>query len=464
MLKLQRIIEYLLYLFVFLLPFQTRFFLEKGVIGGDYLEYTTISVYASDIILVVLLSLFLIFWAIKAKAVGTEHCSVHRENNTAAVSLKRLPIIWWLISGLDLMIFLSIFVAEDHILSLYRYGIFLLGVGLFWVLLNFSYSRIKLFLSLAASLLIQAGIGVWQFLIQTDLSSKWLGMAAHLPSRAGTSVVKTAQTGERWLRAYGGMDHPNILGGVLVIGILVMIGVVINYKLRIRQSAEDHRSKIKRAYLLPLTSYLLVPVFIIALFFTFSRGAWLSLLVGLFVLLTTHYLAKNKQISRSVSKIVLLIILLVSVLSFMYPNIVSTRLGGGSELEARSVNTRVKMIGDSWKIINDNFLLGTGIGNYSVALHQQHPDRPGWSYQPVHNTFLLVLAEIGFIGALFFVSILAWMAAKLYQRRNYWGLSILASLMIILLFEHWLWSLHFGVLFFWLALGIIYDNKFSIPN
>jgi len=36
---------------------------------------------------------------------------------------------------------------------------------------------------------------------------------------------------------------------------------------------------------------------------------------------------------------------------------------------------------------------------------------------------------------------------------------ILVALVVIMSFDHWLWSLHFGVLFFWLVLGIIIKKE-----
>ena len=51
-------------------------------------------------------------------------------------------------------------------------------------------------------------------------------MAVHKAEELGTSVVETVGAdglGERWLRAYGGLDHPNILGGILAVALLLFI-------------------------------------------------------------------------------------------------------------------------------------------------------------------------------------------------------------------------------------------------
>jgi O-antigen ligase len=434
MTKLNKFIEYLLYLFVFLLPFQTRFFIEKGSINGGYSEYATISLYAFDIILLALLVVFLIKQRKDLKNTG---------------SPQKLPFLWWLIAGLDLAIFISVFTAEDHILSIYRYAGFLLGAGLFWVAVKAEYSRIKMFFALSLGIFVHAGFGVWQFLTQSDFACKWLGMAGHSASVSGTSVVEVAEAGERWLRAYGGLPHPNILGGVLAAGILIILRMLTIYDLK------------KKSYLLPLTSYLLLLLFTTALFFTFSRTAWLALSAGLFIFLAGNYLGRRRQTSRRTVAIVCLIILLAGSLSFFYKDIVSTRIWGEGRLEAKSVSVRTDMMGEAWRVIKDNPVLGARIGNYSLTLHNRYPDKPAWSYQPVHNTFLLVWAEIGLVGLVFFVGVLAWIASILYRREDHWGLAVLSSLMVILIFEHWLWSLHFGMLWFWFILGVVYKKKTS---
>lgn len=440
MFRLNKLIEYTLYLFVFLLPFQTRFFIEKGSINGGYSEYGTIGLYIFDIVLVALLSLFLIQQSKKIKMVD---------------SPPKISFLWWLIAGLDLTIFISIFVAEDHVLSIYRYAVFLFGAGLFWVLAKAEYSRLKMYLALLSGIFIHAGLGIWQFLTQSDFACKWLGMAGHSASAGGTSVVEVAEAGERWLRAYGGLPHPNILGGVLAIGTLIILGILINYESRIK----NYELKRKSSYLLPLISYLLILVFTAALFFTFSRGAWLSLAVGLLVLSVANYWKKNKSASLVISRSILIMFLLLAILSVFYSGIINTRLTGGTELEEKSATERMVSMSDAREMIKEHPVLGVGVGNYSLELAEQDPGGSAWSYQPVHNTFLLVWAEIGFMGLMFFVSVLAWVAAVLYKRGDHWGLAVLASLMVILTFEHWLWSLHSGVLFFWLVLGVIYTRS-----
>ena len=57
---LQKIIEYGFYLFLFILPWQTRWIIVPGEINEGYFEYGTYSLYGSDILLIILL--FLAGW------------------------------------------------------------------------------------------------------------------------------------------------------------------------------------------------------------------------------------------------------------------------------------------------------------------------------------------------------------------------------------------------------------------
>ena len=58
--KIRKIIEYGLYLLVFLLPWQTRWIIKAGMINGGYSEYGTISLYGTDILLIILLMIKII--------------------------------------------------------------------------------------------------------------------------------------------------------------------------------------------------------------------------------------------------------------------------------------------------------------------------------------------------------------------------------------------------------------------
>lgn len=88
---------------------------------------------------------------------------------------------------------LTIIFAIDPILSIYRYFWFLIFAT---ALLGFKYLKkdwqLYVLLTLLSSFLIQAGIGIYQFLSQTSYASTLLGMSFHDLSQAGVTVIETA--------------------------------------------------------------------------------------------------------------------------------------------------------------------------------------------------------------------------------------------------------------------------------
>ena len=73
--------------------------------------------------------------------------------------------------------------------------------------------------------------------------------------------------------------------------------------------------------------------------------------------------------------------------------------------------------------------------------------------QPVHNAFLLIFAESGIFAFLSLILFLVFLTKN--GRRQNFSLAIIVSIVILMLFDHWLMSLPFGVLFFFLILGVI---------
>ena len=427
----EKIISWLFYALVFLLPLQTRLFIVKGQLNDGWWEYGTISIYLTDLLLLILLLLAgVYFWQTRLKPADKEF---------------RLKFIWFLIAGFDLALFLSIFLAFDKILALFHYFWFLLAIGFFWLITNFKYNQLVFIYSFLAGVFCQAVLAIIQFLTQTSFANSWLGLAGHQAGALGVSVVETYAG--RWLRAYGGLDHPNILGGLLVVAIILTLSLLARDKLKYQRLA--------------ILNYFFLLIFSAALFFSFSRSAWLGLAVGLaamFVLnLKNQALANKKRVIAGI----LAVSGLFLVLGIVYKNIVFVRFNSSARLEIKSQTQRAQLLEQSFSLLKKHFLFGAGIGNYTLAVFKQiNSQAPSWWYQPVHNTFLLVWAETGLFGFLFFISLLFYLGFRKYKNKSRFNYSfafwpLLIALIIMLNFDHWWWSLHFGVLFFWFCLGVL---------
>jgi O-antigen ligase len=498
--SIKKIIEYGLYLLVFLLSWQTRWIIRAGELNGGYWEYGTVSLYATDILLIIVLLFFLIFKILNPKS---EILNPKQIQSASWRTKLQISNFWWFIVLIELAIFISIFFAPNKLLAVYGYVKFLLGIGLFWLIIRAEYNKVKLFWSLIAGAVIQAGLGIWQFITQSSFSFKWLGIAEHKPFELGTSVVETMSNDsvwERWLRAYGGLDHPNMLGGFLVMALLLLAILYID-----RKSEENISSyKIFNFKFLIFKQFsiskflnfqicqnvlcvMCYALCVFALFFTFSRGAWAGFLAGLIAIFAILFWKKNEQATKKALELIFIGAIIILFLFNLYSNLVLTRLSKDTRLEIKSNVERIESYKQAEEIIKKRWLFGVGIGNYTLyyakynanlqmeckSTNCEYANKPSWYYQPVHNTFLLIWAETGILGLAGFIGVMlcvmcyllrqseseaSVLCDKINRARASIGvlnISILIALTAMMLVDHWYWSLHFGILFFWLLVGVI---------
>jgi len=428
---LKKISEYFLYLTVFLLPLQTRWIILSGELNGGYFEYGSISLYAIDIILLVMLFL------ISGKNILKKIKSPDLEIKT----------YWWILAVVEFSVLISVIFSSNKLISFYAYVKFLLGMWLFSLLLNLNYNRLKLLYFFLSGIFFQALLGVWQFLSQSSFANKWLGMAEHDPSVLGASVIETMD-GTRWLRAYGGLDHPNVLGGFLVIGMMLVLNLIIKKK----------ESKVIDFIVLNSLFF----IFFLSLFFTFSRGAWLAFLAGIGGMLLLSVARNNLLIQKRLLQLILATGISFFVLFNIYGDLVSTRLSGNARLEVKSNMERIESFQIVKQVLKENLFFGVGIGNYPLAVEENYiKGEPAYFYQPVHNVFLLILSEIGVIGSLFFVGFLLYifysLCAKDFENSIYL-MALPLSMVLMFTVDHWWWSSHFGILLLWFVFGLIIDS------
>lgn len=411
-----------------ILPFQTRLILRPAEV-----EYLSISLYALDLFLILLLALFLLYFFRYPK----------RQLRLA----KHKPLLFFL-AGLDLFLFISIFFAPDKALALYHYILFLEGVGVFFLFSEADYSRLKLFISLSLSLILQAAIAAYQFFFQGSSACKWLGMSARVPAEPGISVIETlgpSGLGERWLRAYGAFDHPNILGAFLAIGILFIIYPLVKKRLKPKTFALN----------VCLVAYC---VAVFGLILSFSRAAWLAVASGALLLFAYFVLKKNWFGQLKMLSLALMASFIFIVPFMSYNELFATRLSARGRLEEKSLDERGRYLREGKEIISKHIFFGAGIGNFARRQQELRPGDPFWTFQPVHNTFLLIWAEAGVFALLFFLCFIVWTAAESLAVGKVFNLSILLSLVIMMMLDHFWWSLHFGIIFFWLIMALLLRN------
>jgi O-antigen ligase len=286
------------------------------------------------------------------------------------------------------------------------------------------------------ALTMQILIGFWQFSAQSTaflhpLGLNWPGQLD--PSMPGASVVQLPD-GLRWLRVYGTLPHPNMLGGFVL---LFLAGPAAFFLLEAGRE--------RRALVLFLGGVSLLVL-------TFSRSAWVGLAAAGLVLVFHSRKLDGKRLL--VSALAVLTGLLAAAVP-LYP-LIFTRAGPGPvATEEFSNEARGWLIQSTLNMIRDHPLLGVGVGAYIV----EYARRASYGYliEPVHNLPLLVVAELGIAGALIVIG-LGWsiLSGALRAKRPETVVfsAVLVGLLVTSLFDHYLWTLAPGQMLLGLALGL----------
>ncbi|MFA6255061.1 MAG: O-antigen ligase family protein [Patescibacteria group bacterium] len=440
--KLKKIIEFGFYLFLFLLPWQTRLIWHETYLNGFVWEYGRFSLYGTEILLWLILLLYG-FWLIKNRHLPKfEFDKILIRLTKPAVSIYWLLVLFLGLAGV------SIIWSLDAQLAYIRWFTLLEAMALLSLVLVFGFKLEKIAVVWVSSAAIQGIFAIWQFFTQYVFANKWLGLAEHFSTLGGAIILQT--NSERWLRAYGSLPHPNILAGFLVVGILLLLYLALIAK---KQG--------QRIFVL-VSLIAIMP----ALFFSFSRSGWVALIFSLTIL--TFWLVYHRYYlwRNTFFKILLLTLIIYSVLGSSLWQPLLTRISGEQDLEVASIYLRVAFTKQAWEIIKTNPWQGTGIGDYTLGVYQiVNSSWPGYYYQPVHNIYLLVLAELGILGALLFILILGLLFWNLIKTKIVIDQSpqhlekvivflCLISVLIISLFDHYFWTFYFGVMIFWLILGL----------
>lgn len=255
------------------------------------------------------------------------------------------------------------------------------------------------------------------------------------------------------LRAYGTFEQPNPYAGYLGLLLPLAFGTALGLALALwrvwrARANGPHRTRVslREAWqFVPLLALAVVALgaMLAALFFSYSRGAWIAVAAALAAtaLLT---LVRSRRAAVWLAALVLVVLAVVALGEIqVVPNIVAERFATVSDyltfddvrgVRANDENFALVERRAHWQaalgMFEDSPWLGVGFGNYAVA----YPDYalPRWA-DPLghaHNYYLNVLAETGVVG---FVPFIVWCAAafliawRAARRSRGWRAGLLAG-------------------------------------
>lgn len=430
---------------VILAPFRMRDLLVARPMLPVYHDYTDLLLFASDLFLLATLT----FWVLGRL--------LQPRRFSAGPRFLSLPLF-----GIVVVSALSTLSSVDPVISGYRV-VRLMLVTVFYAYVVNEVTLAQLGLPVAAQIALQSVVGIAQALQQHSLGLGGLQELVLDPAWSGVSVIVT--DGVRSLRAYGLTDHPNILGGCLAFGLLLLGTWYV-------------RPAALRAWWQPLvTAVFLMGALGLAL--TFSRSAWLAFASGLGLALVLLAITRQREplahwFSLGAAAALLLVPFLWHSLPYLGVRLNANDAFAQVALEERSLSERDYLLKGNLQLWSEHALFGVGIGASPQAewLRFPDPNEFGADYQPVHIVLLEVATEIGIFGGLVWLIVMLtpWLALFWNRKRLTWspaliGLSgVLLAVTVVGLFDYYTWLLAPGQLWQWLIWGAwsgLYAESFN---
>lgn len=403
--EVKKIKEFLLWSFFLFLPTQLgyHFWPKQAYVWGLRIDFLSPTIYLTDLLI---LSLAFSSWPLWGKWLKKGW-----KNKTKILSLGL--VLFFLV--------LNIIFSARPLVSFYRF----LRLGEFFFLIFFL-KRFQFSLwpqALLLGNLVSSFLAWGQVFKGSSLGGVfwWLGERSF---NLATPGIALAQVGNHLLlRPYATFSHPNSLAGFLLVSLFLLWGA---------------RESFKNKIFFNLVFFFLS----LTLFLTFSFAAYLGAGLVFIIFLGKKWSGKGVFVG---------LLLCIAVV------LLSIKVG---LVEQKSLNERLVLAQNALVLIKKRPLLGVGLGNFIPAQAEMLPflRQDVNLLQPVHNIYLLIASETGFIGLLVFIT----MAVKIFWRAgnvplHYRAYAIRPYLLILFLglFDHYWLTLPQNFLLFAVVLGFI---------
>lgn len=444
-----RLAPYLFYVLLFTIPFGTRKLLYQFTFGLD--EYEAIWLYVSDTAL-----LFFILAALWELYKKEDREVPGRVGSALAV--------------LAVCAFLSVLFAPLPLLALSQ-AVRLIALMIFALALEKlaargAISRKLTFAIIGILAATESVIAFLQFFNQKSLNLSLLGESV-LGQQVG-GAAKIIVEGAKLVRGYGTFPHPNVLGAFLCMGLISLSYLFVRNMNRTNGGRIFGRFlKLPRVNSETVLILIGLDLVLFGLVLTFSRAAWAVACVSIVLFFISMWRRRKEHGVSAASLAVLFIALSIFSGTIFYKMswAIFPRAQVTSGEPAVSYRLAYNELGI--KLLKSH-PFGVGIGNsvfFAVKneLYQKMGMREVWQWQPIHNIYLLMAAEIGVIGLMSFLVLIAIvlfiknLSAAADGTLNFeLGTSkiMLCTLLLFGLVDHFLWTLEPGRLMLWLAIGL----------
>ncbi|MBI5421038.1 MAG: O-antigen ligase family protein [Parcubacteria group bacterium] len=336
---------------------------------------------------------------------------------------------------------LSLVFAFHRGLGMYTLLHLLSGIFLYFYFSSHPFlKREVIFRAILVGVALQTCVGLLQFKLQKSIGISYFGESLFGISIPGTATFYFGV--QKLVRVPGTFLHPNIFGAFLFMGSLLTLYFFLRSKKTI--------SVFGWSLLYYATNLLLL--------LTFSRSS-----ITTIAMLTVIYsLVANRKHHLEIARVAVVWVFVLFTLWGMFGNVLKARFE--NSFNELSYKHRVIYNEIGVQVVKERPLLGVGIGNFTDyafrgKLYQARELTISYLYQPIHNLYLLIAAEIGVIGLFAFLSFLVLLLGtrmrEIMRDEKTLALScIIGGFLILGLADHYFWDLEQGIIMFWSVLGL----------
>lgn len=297
----------------------------------------------------------------------------------------------------------------------------------------------KLLFVFSIALIFESVLSVAQYLKQGSIGGLFYFFGERAFNGQTPAIANVSINGDLILRSYGTFSHPNVLGAYLLIGMTLILF-----------NLESTRKQLGKIL------YLITLVFgTLALIVSFSRITILLWLIILFIFLISR--AGKKIVKKNMTPFLFFIFIFIF---FIFYTPIIHRFSSPSFYD-ESFSQRENLLKNSLEIIKNHPFFGTGLNNFLIEMARvQKTNNVTFYLQPVHNIFLLVTAQTGALGLIYFIVFLAKTFKKSFWGKNLINYKIIIFLSILILgsFDHYFLTIQQGQLLLSFTLGLIWTK------
>jgi O-antigen ligase len=391
---------YLLPLFIFLLPTQLgiHFWPDWSFISGVRIDYLSPTFYLEDAI--ALLLLFSFFF--------------HQLFSKGFPQLKRKYLLIALFIASFILV--NTFHSINPLAAFFKWGrlAYLLLLTIYLIKEKEIKMKNQVLIPFLLSLFFFSVIGIIQVFIKKTTGGLFYFLGERAFSVDSPGIALFFFKGKTFLRAYSTFSHPNSLAGFLGLSFFILLNFYSFFKK-------------KPLHLLFLVSLIVV---LLCLSLTFSFSIFLALIFSLiFYLIIKKYPAKAAVLTFS-------ILLSVLLFSLIFPVFSQSLLERFSFSE--NIRERLLLGIAAEKLFSRDFLIGIGLNNFFNQLVLNFSwARYFWLVQPVHNIFLLILTEVGFVGLYSFIFLFSKTLSAVLKSKRYFLLTGFVFFLLTGLTDHY---------------------------